>query len=189
MPELPGPKLNRFVSELGLDRQRRDAALLAGDRAVADYFEVTAAALGGAAQGARTAANWITGELFRLMKAKGAPITAIAVSPAALAALLSLVEGGQLNLNSAKRVLGEMFETGRTAADVMAALGLTQVSDADALRAIVDKVLSANEDQVAKYRAGKESVFNWLLGQIMRETRGKGNPAVVRELLEAALRE
>jgi len=122
------------------------------------------------------------------MKAKGAPITAIAVSPAALAALLSLVEKGQLNQNSAKRVLGEMFETGRPAADVMARLGLAQVSDAGALRAIVDRVLAANDDQVAKYRAGKESVFNWLLGQIMRETRGKGNPAVVRELLEAALR-
>ncbi len=192
MPELPGPKLNRFVNELGLDRQ--EARLLVEDRPIAAYFEAALLALGRETElpppaAAKTVSNWITGELFRLMKAKGAPITAIAVSPAALAALLSLVEGGQLNLNSAKRVLGEMFETGRTAADVMAALGLTQVSDADALRAIVDKVLSANEDQVAKYRAGKESVFNWLLGQIMRETRGKGNPAVVRELLEAALRE
>ena len=82
-----------------------------------------------------------------------------------------------------------MFETGRPAAEVMQELGLGQVSDAGALAEIVAKVIAANEDQVAKYRSGKESVFNWLLGQVMRETRGKGNPALVRELLEAALKE
>ncbi len=82
-----------------------------------------------------------------------------------------------------------MFESGQAAPEVVQALGLSQVSDADALASIVAKVLEANEDQVLKYRSGKESVFNWLLGQVMRETRGKGNPALVRELLERSLRE
>jgi aspartyl-tRNA(Asn)/glutamyl-tRNA(Gln) amidotransferase subunit B len=98
-----------------------------------------------------------------------------------------MVQSGQLNQNGAKRALAAMFESGKPAADVAQELGLTQVSDADALASIVAKVIAANEDQVLKYRSGKESVFNWLLGQIMRETRGRGNPALVRELLEAKL--
>ncbi len=111
------------------------------------------------------------------------------VAPVGLAELIALVAGAQVNLNSAKRVLGEMFESGRGAREVVDALGLGQVSDSAALASIVAKVIEANEDQVLKYRSGKESVFNWLLGQVMRETRGKGNPALVRELLQAALGE
>ena len=113
----------------------------------------------------------------------------VRVSPAGLAELIALVERGEINPNSGKRVLGDMFDSGRAAKDVVQALGLSQVSDVEALASIVAKVIEANEDQVIKYRSGKESVFNWLLGQVMRETRGKGNPALVRELLERALRE
>jgi aspartyl-tRNA(Asn)/glutamyl-tRNA(Gln) amidotransferase subunit B len=106
-----------------------------------------------------------------------------------LAALLAMVQSGALNQNGAKRALAAMIESGRSAAEVAQELGLAQVSDADALASIVAKVIEGNEDQVLKYRSGKESVFNWLLGQIMRETRGRGNPALARELLEAALKE
>ncbi len=193
MPELPEAKRARFVSDLGLDP--KDAAVLAENRTVAEYFEATVDALRGAPPGipgpeaAKDAANWITGELFRLMKAGGTDMEAVRVTPVALAELIALVAGAQVNLNSAKRVLGEMFDSGRGAREVIDALGLGQVSDAGALAAIVAKVIEANEDQVLKYRSGKESVFNWLLGQVMRETRGKGNPALVRELLAAALAE
>jgi aspartyl-tRNA(Asn)/glutamyl-tRNA(Gln) amidotransferase subunit B len=193
VPELPEARRGRFVAELGLDP--KDAAVLTEERAVADYFESTLSALQASAPGlsgqaaAKAAANWITGELFRLMKANGTAIEAARVSPAGLAELIALVEGAQVNQNSAKRVLGEMFQSGRGAREVVDALGLGQVSDADTLVGIVARVIESNEDQVLKYRAGKESVFNWLLGQVMRETRGKGNPALVRELLEAALRE
>ena len=124
-----------------------------------------------------------------MLKASGTGIEALRVSPENLAALLAMTHGGQLNQNSAKRVLAAMFESGKPAPEVAQELGLTQVSDTDALASIVAKVIEANEDQVLKYRAGKESVFNWLLGQIMRETRGRGNPALVRTLLEQALLE
>jgi len=199
LPELPDAKAARFVAELGLDP--KEAALLVEERPVAEYYEAAAGELqakytqGGppraasAQAAAKSAFNWVTGELFRLMKAGGIDIASVSVTPAALADLLALIDEGRINQNSAKRALGVMFETGRSAAEVMQELGLAQVSDADALAEIVAKVIAANEDQVAKYRSGKESVFNWLLGQVMRETRGKGNPALVRELVEAALKE
>lgn len=185
LPELPDVRTARFANAYGLDL--RDAALLAGDRAVADYFEATAAALGGTAQGARTAANWITGELFRLLNAAGTTIEQVQVAPAALADLLSRVERGEINANSGKRVLGRMSETGQPAGRIIEELGLAQVSDTDALAAVVDAVLARYPDEVTKYRAGKESVLGWLMGQVMRETKGKGNPALVRELLAKAL--
>jgi aspartyl-tRNA(Asn)/glutamyl-tRNA(Gln) amidotransferase subunit B len=193
VPELPAAKAARFAAEFRLEE--KEAALLTEERAVSEYFEATVHALGQAAPqtdtpaAAKSAFNWITGELFRLMKASGTEIDAVKVTPASLAALMAMAQSGQLNQNGAKRALGAMFETGRGAAEVAQELGLTQVSDADALASIVAKVIEANGDQVLKYRSGKESVFNWLLGQIMRETRGRGNPALVRQLLEAALKE
>jgi aspartyl-tRNA(Asn)/glutamyl-tRNA(Gln) amidotransferase subunit B len=181
LPELPEAKTARFVTEHGLER--RDAVVLTADRAVAGYFEAMIAM--GVAP--RTAANWITGELFRLMNAAGAGIEAVKVTPQAFAGLLALIGAGQINPNSGKRVLDVMFETGKPAADVVQELGLAQVSDADALAAAVSDVLAKYPDEVARFRAGKDSVLGWLMGQVMRETRGKGNPAVVRALLEQAL--
>lgn len=182
LPELPDAKVARFVAELGLSPQ--EAGVLAEDRAVAEYFEAVVAEVGDA----KTVANWITGELFRLMNATGATIAAVKITPAAFAGLLRLVRAGQINLNSAKRVFGVMFETGRSAAEIVQELGLAQVNDADALAATVAAVVARYPDEAAKYRGGKETLFNWFLGQVMRETRGKGNPAVVRELLAATLK-
>lgn len=183
LPELPDAKLARYVAELGLNR--RDAAVLVEERGIAEYFEAVVAEAGDA----RTVANWITGELFRLMKETGVGIGSVKITPAAFAGLLCLVSAGRINLNSAKRVFGVMFETGRPAEEIVQELGLAQVSDADALAVAVAKVVAQYPDEVAKYRGGKETLFNWFLGQVMRETRGKGNPAVVRELLAAALKE
>jgi len=100
-----------------------------------------------------------------------------------------MVDAGQINHNSAKRVLDVMFESGRRAPEIVQELGLAQVSDAEVLAAVVAAVVARYPAEVAKYRAGSEKVLAWLMGQVMRETRGKGNPAVVRELLEQALRE
>ncbi len=183
LPELPDAKAARFVSQHGLDQ--RDAVVLADDRAVADYFDAMIAA----GVDPKIAANWITGELFRLMNAAGVGIEAVKVKPEDFAALLALVAAGQINQNSAKRVLDAMFETGRKPGALVQELGLAQVSDADALAAVVAAVLAKHSDEVATYRAGKDTVLGWLMGQVMRETRGKGNPAVVRALLEQALRE
>jgi aspartyl-tRNA(Asn)/glutamyl-tRNA(Gln) amidotransferase subunit B len=189
LPELPDVRIARFVHDFGLDP--RDATLLADDRGVADYFEAVVSKLPAASRsrGAeRTAANWITGELFRLMNASGLGIEAVKIPPGALAELLAMVDAGQINPNSAKRVLDVMFESGRRAPELVQELGLAQVSDADALAAVVTDVVAHYPDEAAKYRAGGEKVLAWFMGQVMRETRGKGNPAVVRELLERALR-
>lgn len=196
--ELPDAKIARYVGELGLDL--RDAQLLAADRAVAEYFEATFSALrvvshgsgieasAGHALGAKVVANWITGELFRLMNAAGISIEAAKVSPAALAELLGTVAAGQVNQNGAKKALGAMFETGQPAGRVIRELGLAQVSDADALAQAVADALAKFPAEVARYRGGEEKVFGWLMGQVMRETQGKGNPALVRRQLEAALK-
>jgi len=205
LPELPDAKAARFVSELGLEP--RDAAVLVADRAVAEYFEavVTAARTGqglragrgmgtGAGRGlpteaSKTVANWISGELFRLMNAAGIGIEAVKITPAAFAELLALVAAGKINTNSAKKALGVMFESGRPAPDVVEELGLAQVSDADVLSQVVADVLAQHPDEVAKYKAGQVKILGWLMGQVMRETRGKANPGVVRELLQQALNE
>ena len=192
LPEPPDAKIVRFVKDFDLDQ--KDAAVLAADRGVAEYFEAVVVALRNQVSSrnlvselAKTVANWITGELFRLMNAAGVGIEAVKVPPDALAELLGLVAAGQINQNSAKRALDAMFASGRRPGEIVQELGLTQVSDSDALAGIVSQVVAKYPDEIAKYRGGKESVFNWLLGQVMRETRGKGNPAVVKELLGKAL--
>jgi len=182
LPELPDARVGRFASEYGLDR--RDATVLAADRGVADYYEAMIA--DGVAP--RVAANWVAGELFRLMNAAGIGIEAVRVTPPDFAALLAMVASGTINPNTGKRVLDVMFETGRPAPELVREMGLAQVSDADALADVIAAVLAKYPEEVAKYRAGKESVLGWLMGQVMRETRGKGNPAVVRALLEEGLR-
>jgi aspartyl-tRNA(Asn)/glutamyl-tRNA(Gln) amidotransferase subunit B len=188
LPELPEAKLERFVRELGVDP--REAAVLTEDRAVAEYYEAVVAQ----ARALRAditpsvVAHWVVGELFRAMNEKGVGIEAVQITPDAFAELLGLVAAGQINLQSARRVFDIMFESGRRPAALVQELGLTQMSDADALAAVVARVVAQYPDEVTKYREGKLTVFNWLLGQVMRETRGKGNPAIIRQLLEEALR-
>ena len=191
--ELPDAKIARYVDALGLDP--RDAQILAADRGVAEYFDAIVAALASnspttkdVTTDPKTVANWITGELFRLMNASGMKIEAVKVTPGNLAELLGLLAAGQINQNGTKKALGVMFETGQPAAQVVQELGLAQVSDTDALAQAVTDALAKFPAEVTRYRDGEEKVFNWLLGQVMRETKGKGNPAMVRELLEAALK-
>jgi aspartyl-tRNA(Asn)/glutamyl-tRNA(Gln) amidotransferase subunit B len=183
--ELPDARIARYVNALGLDP--RDAGVLAADRGVAEYFEAAVAAKAVATE-PKTIANWITGELFRLMNATGAGTGEIKIAPGDLAELLALLAAGRVNQNGAKKALGVMFETGRPAGEIAQELGLAQVSDADALAQAVTDALAKYPAEVARYRGGEEKVLGWLMGQVMRETKGKGNPAVMRPLLEAALR-
>ena len=137
----------------------------------------------------RTVGNWVTGELFRLLKEKEVEVSGLRLTPEALAGLIALVEAGTITANSAKTVLDEMVATGRPAAEIVEARGLRQVSDEKALAAVVEQVLAANPDEVAAYRAGKETLLQWFVGQVMRATRGKANPQVVKALLEQRLNE
>ena len=122
------------------------------------------------------------------MNATGAGIEEVKIAPDALAELLGLVSAGRVNLHSAKRVFAVMFETGRRAPEIVQELGLAQVSDADALAEAINQALARYPAEVARCRGGDEKLFGWLMGQVMRETRGKGNPAVVKQLLVSALK-
>jgi aspartyl-tRNA(Asn)/glutamyl-tRNA(Gln) amidotransferase subunit B len=185
LPELPDAKYDRFVKDYGLSAS--DASVLVTERAVADYFEETVKQLGG--KHAKAVCNWLTGELFRYMNEALLPIEQVKITPQSLAELIAMVEAGTINLNTGKRVLGEMFKTGASAKSIVEAQGLAQISDSSAIEAIVTKVLDANAAEVEKYLAGKETVLGFLVGQVMKESRGKAKPAAVQEIMQRQLAE
>jgi len=182
LPELPTARRARFVHEYGLGAYEAD--LLVADRAVADYYE---AAVRMGTVSPKVVANWVTVDLFRVMKESGKGIAELPVSPQALVELIGLVEAGTVNLNTGREVLDEMAATGKSARQIVEEKGLAQISDEAALRAVVERVLDENPTQVAQYLAGKEQVAGWLMGQVMRATGGKANPQMVRGLLVDAL--
>ena len=191
LPELPDAKRDCFMAQYGLSRY--DASLLAAERAVADYFEACLANLKPPKEGDsqissfKVVANWMTGELFRLMNETGMEIEQVKVKPADLAALIELMSAGKLNQNTAKLVFAEMFATGESPAAIVERKGLGQISDAGELAAVVERVLDESPKQVAEYLSGKEPIFRWLLGQVMRATRGQANPQIVQDVLKAAV--
>jgi aspartyl-tRNA(Asn)/glutamyl-tRNA(Gln) amidotransferase subunit B len=185
LPELPDAKRDRFMADYGLSRY--DANLLTAERAVADYFEACVSNLKSEISNFKTIANWITGELFRLMNESGTDIEQVKVKPQDLGALIELVGVGKVNQNTAKVVFGEMFATGQPPLAIVERKGLAQVSDASELTAIVEGVLDENSQQVSEYLGGKEQLFKWLLGQVMRATRGQANPQVAQDVLKSVL--
>ncbi len=185
LPELPDARLLRFVARY--DLRREDAAVLTEDRAVADYYEAAVSAAASAAAGAgvepQTVANWITGEIYRLLRDGNATIETLRVSPEGLVALLGMVARGAINATVAKEVLAEMHAGGEPADAIVARRGLTQINDEDALRAIVRQALDANPRPVQQYLEGKAQVLGFLVGQVMRATRGQANVQLATRLL------
>ena len=182
LPELPDAKRARFTADYGLSSY--DAGVLVSDKAVADYFELAIAA--GTAD-PKAIANWITGPLFRLMKESGQEIGMLRVSPEALVELIDLVTQGAVSANMGREVLQVMFSSGRSAGQIVEQRGLAQVSDAGALERIVAQVLDESPDQVARYHDGTTKLIGWFIGQVMKLTRGKANPQMAREVLQAQL--
>ncbi len=185
LPELPDARRGRFIIEY--DLSKREAGTLTGDRKVADFFEEAVAAGRELDLGPKMACNWITGELFRLLRAQDVEIDECRVTPEGLAEMIALVEQGTITVNSAKGVLAEIFATGRAAAEIVKEQGLIQISDEDALEKIVEDIIGANPKQVTAYREGKGTLLQWFVGQVMRATRGKANPQMVVALLEDKL--
>ncbi|MBN1305978.1 MAG: Asp-tRNA(Asn)/Glu-tRNA(Gln) amidotransferase subunit GatB [Anaerolineales bacterium] len=184
LPELPRARYLRFKEEYQLTDYA--ASVLTADRATADYFEAVLEHVPTSVS-PKIVSNWVTGELFALINQAGTGIEVIKVQPEALAGLVRSVAEGQINPNTGKTVLGEMFTSGRGAEEIVAARGLKQVSDTDFIARIVKDALDENPEEVALYQAGKESVANWLFGQVMRKAKGKANPQVVRAELEKQL--
>jgi aspartyl-tRNA(Asn)/glutamyl-tRNA(Gln) amidotransferase subunit B len=181
LPELPDAKRNRFAAKYGITPY--DAEVLTGTQALADYFEAVAKA--GAS--AKNAANWIQTELLRRLNDSGKEIDASPVSPAALAELLKLLESAQITGAIGKKVFATMFESGRSAAEIVAAEGLAQISDVSAIEQAAREVIAKNPDNVAKYKSGNEGVFKFFVGQVMRATRGQANPQAVNDILKRLL--
>jgi aspartyl-tRNA(Asn)/glutamyl-tRNA(Gln) amidotransferase subunit B len=181
LPELPEAKRARFIAAYGITPY--DAEVLTSTHALADYFEAVVKA---GAPGKATA-NWMQTELLRGLKDSGKEIAASPVSPAALGELVKLVESGKITGAVAKKVFATMFESGRTAAEIVAAEGLgAQVSDA-AIEQAAREVISKNPDNVAKFKSGNEGVFKFFVGQVMKATRGQANPQAVNDILRKLL--
>ncbi len=183
LPELPTAKRNRFQEQYQLNEYNAD--VLVAEHEIADYFEAVVIAT--PKVDVKTIANWLTGELFGLMNESGETITTQKVSPAALGELLQVIQEGVINQTTAKSVLVAMFETGQSAAEIVEARSLRQVSDVDQISSLIATVLTENPDSVAAYLGGKEGLINWFFGQVMRAAKGKANPQVVRDELARQL--
>lgn len=181
MPELPDARRQRFTEQYGLSFS--DASQLTSDRSLADYYERAVAVSGNA----RGAANWIRSELLRELEAAGLAPNASPIAPDELGALVKLIDGEKISGKQGKDVLVEMFKTGKGAAAVVEEQGLAQVSDTGEIDRIVDEVIAANPQQLERYRSGKEALFGFFVGQVMKASKGKANPKVVNERLRAKL--
>ncbi len=181
LPELPQDRRERFVAEYGL--REYDAQVLTLTRETGDYFEEAVRASGDG----RATANWVVGDLMGMLKAEGKEIAESPIPAAHLGELVALIGKGELSGKLAKDILPKMFQTGEAPSVIMEREGLKQISDSGALEKIVDEVLAANPKQVEQYKSGKTTVIGFLVGQVMKASRGQANPAVVNETLRTKL--
>jgi len=181
LPELPESKYKRFLSEYSLPEY--DADVLTSSRPLADYFEQCAQSC----NNAKSAANWVMGELTRSLNDNATTIEDSPVSPAQLAGLIKLIDGGTISGTIAKKVFEELWKNGGEAAAIVEQQGLAQVSDTGAIETAIDQIMAANMGQVEEYRGGKDKVFGFFVGQVMKAMKGKANPAVVNDLLKQKL--
>jgi aspartyl-tRNA(Asn)/glutamyl-tRNA(Gln) amidotransferase subunit B len=184
LPELPRKKNQRFIQKYSLSEY--DASVLTAEKAVANYFEAAVNDLP-TTVAPKVLANWMTGELFGLMNQADLTIADLKLGPSAMAELIAMVSTGEINPTTGKIVLTEMFQSGKSAKEIVQAKGLRQVSDGDLIAGLVKQVLTENPDQVASFKAGKGTVMNWLFGQVMKKAAGKANPEIVRDELEHQL--
>ena len=189
MPELPDAKRARFQAEYGLSEY--DVSLLIETRAKADYFEATVALAPAGKRGkrAKAAANWINSEMAGLLNARNLEITEVKITPETLSQLIDLQEDGTISGKTAKSVFEEMFETGGQPEQIVEEAGLVQITASDEIATAVERVLADHAKAADDYRGGKEEALKFLVGQVMRETRGRANPGIVNQLLKEKLRD
>jgi aspartyl-tRNA(Asn)/glutamyl-tRNA(Gln) amidotransferase subunit B len=180
LPELPDAKKRRFTQDYGLPAY--DAGVLVAEQSTADFYETVAKG-----RDAKIAANWVMGDLFAALNREGRTIADSPVSAASLGKLLDLMADNTISGRIAKDVFEAMVETGEDPAAIVEAKGLRQVTDTGAIDTAVDTVLAANADKVAEYKAGREKLFGFFVGQVMKAMAGKGNPALVNEALKRKL--
>jgi aspartyl-tRNA(Asn)/glutamyl-tRNA(Gln) amidotransferase subunit B len=181
LPELPDAKRERFVAQYGI--RQADAEILTMSRAIADYFELTVAR-----SDPGLAANWILGDLSAALNRDGLEIDQSRIAPDELAGLLARVADNTISGKIAKDVFEAMWAGEGSASEIIEARGLRQITDASAIEAVVDAVIAANPGQAAEYRAGKDKLLGFFVGQVMKDTRGKANPAEVNRILKERLK-
>jgi aspartyl-tRNA(Asn)/glutamyl-tRNA(Gln) amidotransferase subunit B len=183
LPELPDEKAARFAREFGLSAY--DAGVLSASREMGGYFEAVVGALG--ARQAKLAANWVMGELSSALNRDNVEISASHVAPQALAGLLARIVDETISGKIAKDVFESMWSEGKSADAIIEEKGLRQITDSSAIEGVIDSVIAANPKQLAEYLSGKDKLFDFFVGQVMKATRGKANPAQLNELLKAKL--
>ncbi len=180
LPELPDAKRRRFCDEYGIPFY--DAGVLVAEAAIADFYESVAKG-----RDAKLAANWISGDFFAALNRTGATIETSPVSAAALGELIDLISDKTINGRIAKDVFEEMVESGKAPGAIVSEKGLRQVTDTAAIDRAVADVLAANPDKVAEYKSGKDKLFGFFVGQVMKAMAGKGNPGLVNEAVQRQL--
>lgn len=182
IPELPNKKKVRYIKEMGLPEA--DAVLLAETKEKSDFFEsiLTAAPIK-----AKNAANWVLGDVSRLMNEQNKSINDLNLDPKQIAEIIALIEGNKISSSAGKQVFDEMMKTGKKPAEIVKEKGLEQVSDTSALQAIVDGVVANNQKSITDYKNGKTNALGFLVGQCMKASKGKGNPALMKEMLSKYL--
>lgn len=181
LPELPQVKRARMIEEDGLPEY--DAGVITASKALADFYDGVRAHY----DDAKKISNWIMVELLAKVNAEGMELEAVKIQPEQMAAVLKLVDSGDISGKIAKKVFAEMFATGKDPADIIKEQGLVQISDEDALKEMVSHVVEANPKSVEDYKAGKTKAMGFLVGQIMKQSRGQANPAVINKLLAEKL--
>jgi len=179
LPELPEARRDRFMTQYGLSLY--DASILTGSRTMADYFEDCVRLTGPGK--AKMASNWLLGDFSRLLNASNTEIENARISPKDLADMLHLVDNGAISGPTAKAVLEEMFQTGKGASDIIGEKKLSQISNAGEIKEVVKQVMADNAGPVDDYTSGKQQALTFLIGQVMKATRGRANPGVVREII------
>jgi len=181
LPELPRARRRRFVSEYGIPEY--DAGVLTASKDIADYYEECVR------RGAepKAASNWIMGDLQFLLRETGTDVSACKIAPEDLAAMLKLIENGTISGKIAKTVFEEMFATGKVPAEIVRERGLQQITDTEQISKAIDEVLRDNPEPVESYRRGKTKAMAFLVGQVMKVTKGKANPQLVNEILREKL--
>jgi aspartyl-tRNA(Asn)/glutamyl-tRNA(Gln) amidotransferase subunit B len=183
LPELPDEKRDRFKSQYGLNDY--DAAVLTATRELADYYEAVVAESGGSDP--KLCANWVMGELSGALNKAGLEIEKCPVESSRLAGLIRRIADETISGKLAKQVFEALWESGETADAIIEKQGLKQITDAGAIEKIIDGIIAANPEQLAQYRAGKDKLFGFFVGQVMKATQGKANPQQLNELLKKKL--
>ena len=180
-PELPLEKRERFVREYGIPPY--DAGVLSSSRRLADYYEETARHSGNP----KAASNWVMGDLLRFLNEEKRDIRDCPISSTALAEMIRMIDQGTISGKMAKEIIEVMYQTGKTAPAIVEEKGMVQITDESSLAAVIAGILEANPGQLAQYRSGKDKLFGYFVGQVMKATQGKANPQVINDLLKKML--